>query len=85
MFPLFTVLAPKKDTATYIAILKKIRELHPEFKPARCHLDYEDAERLAMEEVFPETKLSGCWFHFCQVSTNYSFELLRAGLSRFLQ
>ena len=47
MFPLFTVLAPKKDTATYIAILKKIRELHPEFKPARCHLDYEDAERLA--------------------------------------
>ena len=64
VFPLFTVLAPQKDTATYDAILRRIRELLPDFKPARCNFDYKDAERLAMEEVFPETKLFGCWFHF---------------------
>lgn len=35
-------------------------------EPATFITDYETALRNALNKVYPATKLTGCWFHYCQ-------------------
>lgn len=51
----------------YIEVLKKITEI-VKLDPAIVISDFEKAERKALQTVFPNAKISGCFFHYSQVT-----------------
>ena len=72
-FPLFVCLAKNKETQTYLCLLQRIKELVPGFDPEKGMSDFEQAEWNALLEAFPDLDLTGCWFHFCQVPSQFHF------------
>jgi len=64
---------------SYQALLNVIRNLLPLDYGQLCIItDFEMPLMNAVQTVMPETKLMGCWFHFCQVyiskkSTNFEW------------
>jgi len=55
----------------YYAIWQRLKELHPNALEG-VHSVMSDYERAAMTvatEIFPEARITGCWFHFNQVYT----------------
>ena len=66
----------KKTAKAYCAIWKHLEENFPELVPRIVISDFEKAMIKSMKLSFPTTKVSGCLFHFCQVSTISKNEFL---------
>ncbi len=65
-FPAVVVLMIKRDKKSYLNVFQKIKELSPNFMPEFCISDFEKASRQAFKEIWPDSVLSGCYFHFSQ-------------------
>ncbi|KAK0426121.1 hypothetical protein QR680_009542 [Steinernema hermaphroditum] len=59
---LYCLLRNKKKE-TYIILLRAVQRLAPSFNPSSVMLDYEFGAMSAFEEVFPQIRVSGCFFH----------------------
>ena len=57
---ILTVVMTSRKLPMYKLVLKKLKEIFPDFKPARLMADYEPAMRKAFTKEFPETRLLGC-------------------------
>lgn len=55
-----SVVMTSRKVPLYEAVLKKLRELFPQFAPANLMLDYEPSIRKAVSLVYPETRMLGC-------------------------
>jgi len=56
----------RKTQALYTAVFGKVQELAPEFSPTSAMADFEEASAAALQSVFGDVSVSGCWFHFAQ-------------------
>lgn len=59
---------PCKEKDSYVAVFETLKN---EFalSPSAVMSDYEASLRAAIKEVYPNTDLKGCWFHYAQVIT----------------
>lgn len=64
--PLIFALLPDKTEKTYFILFSLIRSQLSHWKPAIVHCDYEIAAINAMSELFPETQIKGCFYHWCR-------------------
>lgn len=64
--PLVYVLTSSKTTKVYCDILSKLLEINNRLSPKYVVCDFELAFHKAMLSVFPQVKIVGCFFHFCQ-------------------
>ena len=64
--PAMHCLMSSKSQDLYIAILEKIANEVPLFRPLASMSDWEPAARNAFKAVYPEIKMYGCWFHYTQ-------------------
>ena len=55
-----------KEEALYIAVLREINKLIPQFQPISIVSDWEQAAKNEFKYVYPDTKLNECWFHYTQ-------------------
>ena len=55
-----------KSQDLYKAVLEKIANEVPLFRPLASMSDWEPAARNAFKAVYPEIKMYGCWFHYTQ-------------------
>ena len=62
---LFALQANKK-TETYVKLFQVILNEVPAWRPEKVNVDFETAVISALTEVFPNTKIQGCFFHFTQ-------------------
>ncbi len=62
--PILHVLTTTRTEALYVAVLEKLKELQPQFKPTHIMGDYEQASRNAFKTCFPDAEWGGCIFHF---------------------
>lgn len=60
------MLACNKNAQTYKKILSVLSEKEPNFKPKHITVDFEQAAIKAIREVFAETLIHGCFFHYGQ-------------------
>ncbi|XP_052129972.1 uncharacterized protein LOC127751057 [Frankliniella occidentalis] len=65
--PLVRVLMRKRTKATYTAVLEKLKELAPGFKPREVFADFEPGEQAALALAFPNATVHGCLFHYVKV------------------
>lgn len=66
-FPVCFALMTRKTTALYDAVMRKVQELQPLFRPTQVIADFEEAPATAVRNVFGNTVvISGCWFHYAQ-------------------
>lgn len=56
----------KKSQKSYEHVFRFINSNLLELKPKMFITDFEKALRNSLTKVFPEVRLKGCWFHFCQ-------------------
>ena len=66
MIPCVYALLPNKQSATYVKLLRKLRELNPQLQPLTVMIDFELASRNALAEVFPGATIQGCFYHLSQ-------------------
>ena len=64
--PAIHCLMTGKEEELYTAVLDKICNLIPQFHPKTCMSDWERAPRNSLEQIFPNVKIYGCWFHYTQ-------------------
>ena len=64
--PLVYALLPNKSYATYNRLLSAIKNLQPQFNPEFWLTDFEVATIQAIRQNFPQTALTGCFFHMQQ-------------------
>jgi len=57
-----------KKANDYQAILCYMKEHFPNWEPQTVVTDYEAGLRKAFKEVFPDTEIRGCFFHYSQVT-----------------
>ena len=57
---------PNKTEKTYHRFSEALKILVPDSRPEKILLDFEQAAIQAFQKNFPETKLSGCFFHLSQ-------------------
>ncbi|KAI1695005.1 MULE transposase domain-containing protein [Ditylenchus destructor] len=69
--PVLFCLMSNRVASTYISVLEKIKELRPDVNPQSFSLDFESAEIGAIRQVFPNTQLEGCFFHFQKAVLRY--------------
>lgn len=67
-------LLPNKNEATYSRFFKLLRDKLG-FNPAVYKCDYEQAQINGIKNAFPETKISGCFYHFNKAVWKKSKEL----------
>lgn len=60
------VLLANKTEATYATMMQEIKRLIPLAQPRIILLDFEKAAINAFAASFPNTSVSGCYFHLCQ-------------------
>ena len=66
-FPVFYALMPRKTKDLYVAVMRMISQLAPDFQPTQVIADFEEAPTSAVLEVFgADVVISGCWFHYAQ-------------------
>lgn len=66
--PFLFILMSRKTKRAYAHVFKYIRDNLIELEGASIMSDFEIAMRRALKEVFPNTKLMSCWFHFTQAA-----------------
>ena len=66
LLPSLFVLLPNKTEATYRRMWDQIRLLCPLTQPREMLLDFEKAAINSFEEVWPDTVVKCCFFHFTQ-------------------
>ena len=60
-----------KKKAAYLQLLEYVKlVLCPTFDPLEVMMDFEKSMRLAVEEVYPQSRILGCYFHYTQVSAH---------------
>ena len=68
--PLGYILMTGKSQADYTQIFQKVKEVvegdGPSWNLVNVMLDFEMALRNSLKAVWPNIRLSGCWFHYCQ-------------------
>ncbi|KAI1714458.1 MULE transposase domain-containing protein [Ditylenchus destructor] len=72
--PVLFCLMSNRVATTYISVLEKIKELRPDVNPQSFSLDFESAEIGAIRQVFPNTQLEGCFFHFQKAVLRYVYK-----------
>lgn len=65
-FPFVYVLMTRKTEKAYTHVLRCIEDEICPLNPSSFMTDYEVAMRNALGSMYPQAKLYGCWFHFCQ-------------------
>uniref|UniRef100_A0A915DBI7 MULE transposase domain-containing protein n=1 Tax=Ditylenchus dipsaci TaxID=166011 RepID=A0A915DBI7_9BILA len=63
VFPVLYALLKNKSRPTYVKLFKMIREVWPQFRPASFSVDFELAAIQALQEVFPQSIIAGCFYH----------------------
>lgn len=67
LFPVLFSLMTRKTTELYETVLRKLRDLIPDFQPEQVIADFEDAPIAAIHTIFGnDVVVSGCWFHYAQ-------------------
>ena len=66
MVPCVFALLPNKQQTTYMTLIRELRVLDPELSPRSIMIDFEIASRNALQEVFPEATIQGCFYHLSQ-------------------
>ena len=64
--PLVFTLMNRKSTDAYVNMLTAIKNLIPAWAPEVITTDFESAAIRAFQQVFPQSRLHGCHFHFGQ-------------------
>ncbi|KAF7995945.1 hypothetical protein HCN44_007052 [Aphidius gifuensis] len=64
--PVVYVLMSNRRLASYVKVLNVLLQLKPEIKPVKILIDFENAFVKAVHEVFPDSIVCGCNFHFNQ-------------------
>ncbi|KAJ2937596.1 hypothetical protein O0L34_g19077 [Tuta absoluta] len=62
--PMVYVLLANKEKETYKTMFTKIKEALPDFNPEKFILDFEISTILAINDVFPQANIHGCYVHF---------------------
>lgn len=62
-------LLTSKNRNTYVNLLTVLKTLIPTASPRRILVDFESAAIHAFREAFPNTEITGCYFHLCQSVT----------------
>ena len=72
-----------KKKAAYVQLFEYIKlVLCPTWNPEELMMDFEKSLRLAVAEVYPNTRLIGCYFHYTQVvDKSVMFKYLLVSLS----
>lgn len=65
-YPLAYILMERKDYSSYMHEFDKLKELIPSINVVNCMSDYEAAIRKCIKKQFPESRISGCFFHYVQ-------------------
>ena len=69
VMPFIKVVMTGKSGALYKAVFKRIKEELPDsVNPETVMCDFEAALQNGLQEIFPDAIVTGCWFHFSQVS-----------------
>lgn len=66
IIPVIYVLMSNKTTESYKIMFNIIKSQLPGFKPAHFMTDYEAASMKAIQEVFPQAVIKGCFYHFAR-------------------
>lgn len=68
IFPILYVLMERRVRAIYNVLLNYLKReiLGEEVVVVSVMADYERALRLAVKDIYPQTKLLGCWFHYAK-------------------
>lgn len=67
--PVVYVIMRNKTTASYRDVFREIKRLVPNMQPRAVIADFEWALHTGIRAAFGEnTRIIGCWFHFCQVN-----------------
>ncbi|KAF9417931.1 hypothetical protein HW555_005076, partial [Spodoptera exigua] len=64
IIPVIYALLANKTRATNKILFRLIKSQIPQFNPKIILLDFEKAAMLAVKDIFPETSVRGCFFHF---------------------
>jgi len=64
--PIFHVCMTSKHNGLYEGVMQKVRSVCPRLEPRIMKSDYELALMKALQSVFPNATLSGCYFHYSQ-------------------
>lgn len=66
MYPLIYVFMESRSAISYKQVFSYIETNLLELKPGVIHSDYEAGLLKALRIVYKNSKLVGCWFHYCQ-------------------
>lgn len=66
-YPLAYVLMQRRDFHSYVKVFSELKKLIPSMNVVNCMSDYEAATRKAIKDQFPNSKITGCYFHYVQV------------------
>lgn len=66
VLPLVFALVPNKTRDSYTKIIKELLNLEKNLRPASVMVDFEQALLGAITDVFKDTRIRGCFFHFGQ-------------------
>lgn len=64
VMPLIFALLPNKSQATYNILFNLIKSALINFKPKKYHSDFERGAMNAIQEVYPEIEIRGCYYHW---------------------
>ncbi|XP_026728382.1 uncharacterized protein LOC113494297 [Trichoplusia ni] len=66
VIPILYALLPDKKLDTYQILFEIIKSQLPEWEPTYATMDFEVAIIVALQNIFPDVKITGCNFHFNQ-------------------
>lgn len=66
VIPILYALLPDKKLDTYQVLFQLIKSREPEWNPTHAIMDFEIATIVALQNNFPNVKITGCNFHFNQ-------------------
>ena len=66
VIPCVYALLPNKTGQTYRGLLRQLLELEQGLRPTSVLTDYEIGAVAAIQEVFPQTVVLGCFYHLAQ-------------------
>ena len=66
VIPIIYALLPNKQRATYLKLSEMLKECVPTINPKSIICDFEVAAFSALQEIFPQVEIKGCFFHLSQ-------------------